>query len=70
MPDAFKLGEHEAKLEAMDARMSRIETVVVEIRDSLAEKRGERRVALWALGTASGAVGAGFALFIDFLKGK
>ena len=53
------LGEHERAIQDIDARTLRIETAVIEIRQQLAEKRGERRVAIWLAGVAGGLIAMG-----------
>ena len=50
MSDSFKLGEHESKIEQLAADMELVKQAVMRIEIALAEKRGERRVALWAAG--------------------
>lgn len=48
----FKLGEHEQAIRQLAEDMATVKTDVAEIKMMLAEKRGERRIALWAAGAA------------------
>ena len=58
--DAFRLGEHNARLDALDGTTTRIERKVDMLTESvedallaLAEKRGERRAAVYIAGLAA-----------------
>lgn len=69
MPD-FIAGRHEAQIEALDARMCRVETGVDSMNNKLdgvierlAEKRGERRVVIYL----AGMVGAFVSLVITVM---
>lgn len=53
MPDALNM-----LLQQLLDGQSAIETRLTAIETSLAEKRGERRVALWLVGAGSGVIGA------------
>lgn len=66
----FKVGEHEGLIQTLVDSMGRIEGRLASIEQTLAEKKGERRVALWALGTLSGAVGAFLTAAIKAFLGK
>lgn len=65
MSDQFTLGQHEEAINTLLQRTERIETAVSEIQLALAEKRGERRVALWAASAAGG-----FVAFVFMVVGK
>jgi hypothetical protein len=56
--DPFKLGQHEADIQTLKETVGRIELAVNDIQQSLAEQRGERRVALWLVGMGGGALGS------------
>lgn len=56
--DQFTLGEHDALITTLLKGQTEILERVTKIEVHLAERRGERRVALWALGTGGGIVGA------------
>lgn len=70
----FRLGQHEAKLDALTDRVENIEHVMVSmdgkmdtVLSALAERRGERRVAGWLGGTVAGAA-VSFA--VTYLRAK
>jgi hypothetical protein len=54
MPDqSFTLGEHEADIRALIEGQGRIERDIAAIKDTLAERKGERRMVVWLVGGAS-----------------
>lgn len=56
MADEFKLGAHEAKIEALVNDMALVKNDVAWIKEHIAERKGERRVALAFAGSAGGVV--------------
>jgi hypothetical protein len=61
----FKLGEHEQAIQMLLEGQDRLEKAVLEIKLSLAEKKGERRVVVWIAGIA-GTLAAGLVtLLVD-----
>ena len=52
----FTLGQHEAKIDALTTEVAAVRRDIASILDILAEKRGERRVALWGVGAISSIV--------------
>lgn len=52
----FTLGQHEAKIDALTVEVAAVRRDVSSILEILAEKRGERRVALWGIGAVSSIV--------------
>jgi hypothetical protein len=69
MSDAYKIGEHEAKIDMLVTGMAQLQQDVSDIKSTLAEKRGERRVGLWVSSTASGAIGAVMTLLLRWWFG-
>lgn len=53
MSDSFKLGEHERAIEQLALDMKDVKEGVRRIEIALAERRGERRAAQWAVGLVS-----------------
>jgi hypothetical protein len=53
----FTLGQHEANIRALMEGMEQVQGDLAEIKELLAERRGERRVAFWLAGGA-GAIGS------------
>lgn len=47
-----------AYIQSFDSRLSRVETTVASIADTLAERRGGKRVATWLVATLTGLIGA------------
>jgi NH3-dependent NAD+ synthetase len=62
MADSFNLGRHEEAIENLSRDMADVKSDVRAIRESLAEKKGERRAALYV----SGGVGSVVATLITF----
>jgi hypothetical protein len=58
MSDQFTLGEHDALISTLLKGQTEILDRVTKIEVHMAERRGERRVALWTLTTVAGVVGA------------
>lgn len=61
----FKLGEHEQAIQTLLEGQERLEQAVLEIKLLLAEKRGERRVALWMAGVVGSLAASLVAIIID-----
>ena len=57
MANDFNLGRHEALIERLVTGQDELVVRVSAIEHILAEKRGERRMTLWALSGASGILG-------------
>lgn len=57
MNDQFNLGRHEALIERLVESQTELITRITSIEHILAEKRGERRIALWVASSAGGAIG-------------
>lgn len=64
----FKLGEHEQAIQQLLDSQVRLEGWVLEIREALAEKKGERRVALWAAGVAGSVAAALVSIVVELVK--
>lgn len=57
MADApFLLGQHEAHIEVLVKDMAEVKSDVAWIKEHIAERTGERRVALWLAGSGGGFV--------------
>jgi len=56
MADQFDLGRHEALIEKLSADVATMQTDIAWIRETLAEKRGERRVAVYFAAAGGGVV--------------
>lgn len=54
----FQLGKHEEAIQSIKSDMTAMQSDVREIRDILAEQRGERRVKVMAFGALGGSGGA------------
>lgn len=52
----FRIGQHEASIKYLVDEMAALRADVTAIREALAERRGERRVALWTAGGVGGLV--------------
>lgn len=61
----FKLGEHEQAIQTLLEGFQRLEKSVLEIKILLAEKRGERRAALWMAGVVGSLAASLVAVLID-----
>jgi hypothetical protein len=71
MPDQnFTLGQHEALIQRLVDGQDRIIERLTSIETSLAEKRGERRMAVGFFGIASGAFGAALVSVVKAFLGK
>lgn len=70
MADQFIAGQHDAQIRDLQADMTEVKADVKWIRESLAEQRGERRVALWAASGIAGTIGAAVSVAIRGLLGK
>lgn len=66
MADQFDLGRHEAQIEQLANDMVEVKGDVSWIKQHLAEKKGERRVAVWA----AGFIGAGVMPALGFIARK
>jgi hypothetical protein len=64
----FRLGEHSEAIRSLQLDVTDIKETVLRIELSLAEKKGERRVALWAAGVAGTAAAALVSLGVELVK--
>ncbi len=56
--DSFDLGRHEALIERLSGDVADVKASLGRIETTLAEKRGERRMAMYLAGTVGGGVAA------------
>jgi hypothetical protein len=68
MANDFNLGRHEALIERLVIGQEQLVDRVTEIERILSEKRGERRVSLWALSAFSAVLGGTMSLVVRFLR--
>lgn len=67
MNNDFNLGRHEALIERLVEGQDLIIERVASIEHILAEKKGERRVALWGVGAVGGALGTAMSFMLKNL---
>jgi hypothetical protein len=63
------MSENDLLVRELAKDIREIRETVMEIRETLAERRGERRVALWAAGAMGGVLGALLAFSGHLLEG-
>lgn len=64
MADAqFMVGQHAAQIETLSKDMALVRADVAWIRETLAEKRGERKAAVWFAATGGGVAATVLAAF-------
>lgn len=64
----FTLGEHSEAIRTLQTDLTVVKETVLRIELALAEKKGERRVALWAAGVVGTAAAALVSLGVELVK--
>jgi len=67
MADEYDLGRHEAQIETLVRDVGEVKADIGWIKQHLAEKKGERRVALWAASVGGAGLATAFGIVLKKL---